>query len=76
MCNFRFVSLFESGGDQPLGFLDRTGPYWIVSARVTRKTHKVRDLQNTLTSQPFLPAFNARCGRFPLLVWCPKGLRG
>ncbi len=47
MCNFRFVSLFESGGDQPLGFLDRTGPYWIVSARVTRKTHKVRDLQNT-----------------------------
>ena len=34
MCNFRFVSLFESGGDQPLGFLDRTGPYWILSARV------------------------------------------
>ena len=34
MCNFRFVSLFESGGDQPSDswtVLDRTGPYYSMS---------------------------------------------
>jgi len=32
--------------------------------------HKVRDLRNTLTASTFPPFNAARCGRFPLLVWC------
>ena len=48
MCN-SFVPLFGSSPPSALGFLDRTGPYWIVSARVAHKTPKVRDLRNTLT---------------------------